>query len=245
MSMEFWDLPGTAPAQQETESSPLREALEALTQRRLNELGEGWRAAPKRIQLAEAGRRARRELARRIARHTGKKALSEQTIARRARQEDPPAGVEKYWLDRWAVIDRAGGIAKLAHQIGAGIGQIRRWRDSPDPDAPMPVGRSRAAARAPVSMTVIRIKVTGFAVINGKEYNRDIPTDPNFDYDTIQVDPGGDLLQAFYDGDDDRVKDELGEEIAMQIIAATWSNLPSTYQIGYLVDEILLFEPED
>lgn len=240
--MEFWDLPGTAPAQQVTESSPLREALEALTQRRLNELGEGWRAAPKRSRDAEAGRRARRELARRIARHTGKKALSEQTIARRARQENPPAGVEKFWLDRWAVIDRAGGIAKLANQIGAGIGQIRRWRDSLDPDAPMPVGRSRV--RVPVSMTVIRIKVTGFAVINGKDYNRDIPTDPNMDYDTIQVDPGGDFLQAFYDGDENAMKDELGEEIAMQIIAATWSNLPSTYDIGYRVDEVLLFEPE-
>ncbi|CAN3132298.1 XRE family transcriptional regulator [Mycobacterium sp. smrl_JER01] len=244
MSMEFWDLPGTGSAQQQDETSPLREALDALTQRRLTELGAGWRAAPQRTQLAEAGRRARRELARRIGRHTGKKAVSEQTIARRARQATLPPGVEKFWLDRWAAIDRAGGIAKLAQQIGAGISQVRRWRDSPDPDAKMPIRRGRAV-RIPVSMTVIRIKVTGSVVINAKEYPRDIPTDPNIDYDTIEVDPGGDLLQAFYDGDDEQLKDELGEQIAMQIITATWDNLPSTYQIGYLVDEVVLFEPED
>lgn len=245
MSMEFWDLPGTAPTPaQNAGTSALREALDALTQRRLNELGDGWSAAPQRFRLAEAGRRARRELARRIARHTGRKQVSEQTIARRARQGTLPAGVEKFWLDRWAAIDRAGGIAKLAQQIGAGIGQVRRWRDSPDPNAKMPVKRGRAP-RVPVTMTVINIKVTGYAVINGKEYNRDIPTDPTMDFDTIEVDPGGDLLQAFYDGDEDQMKDELGEEIAMQIIAATWTNLPSTYQIGYLVDEILLFEPEE
>lgn len=30
----------------------------------------------------------------------------------------------------------------------------------------------------------------------------------------------------------------------MQIIIPTWTNLPATYQVGYIVDEILEFRPE-
>ena len=243
MSMEFWDLPGDS-SQPEPQGAGFRDALEALSQRRFNELGAGWRLLPERLQRAEAGRRARREMARRVAQHTGKRPPSERTIARRARQDDPPPGVDKAWLDRWAAIDRAGGIGNLARQIGASEGQVRRWRDSPDPAVELPIGKRRGVPPIPVAGIVVRIRVKGFVVINGKEYPKDIPTNPDAEYDTITVDPGGELMQAFFDGDEDQLRELLGEEIAMQIIIPTWSNLPATYQVGYLVDEILLFQPE-
>ena len=240
--MEFWELPsGSSPAESES-GSGFRDALEALTQRRLAELGAGWRLLPQRLQRAEAGRRARREMARRVAQHTGQRRLSERTIARRGQQDKPPSGVDKEWLDRWAAIDRAGGIDNLARQIGASTGQVRRWRDSPDPDAQLPIGKGRAVP--PVEMITVLIRVKGFVVINGKEYEKDIPTNPDAQDDTIVVDPAGELMQAFLDADDEKLKDLLGEEIAMQIIIPTWENLPRTYQVGYIVDEILEFRPQ-
>ncbi|KDP00424.1 hypothetical protein MAV100_25445 [Mycobacterium avium subsp. hominissuis 100] len=152
--------------------------------------------------------------------------------------------MDKAWLDRWAAIDRAGGIENLARQIGASEGQVRRWRDSPDPDAELPIGKRRGVPPIPAAGIVVRIRVKGFVVINGKEYPKDIPTNPDADYDTIMVDPAGELMQAFFDGDEEKLKELLGEEIAMQIIIPTWSNLPATYQVGYIVDEILEFRPE-
>lgn len=241
--MEFWDLPGEG-SQPEPEGAGFRDAMDALVQRRRNELGPGWRLLPERLQKAEAGRRARREMARRVAQHTGKRPLSERTIARRARQDTPPDGVDKAWLDRWAAIDRAGGIGNLARQIGAGEGQVRRWRDSPDPEAKLPIRKGRGAPPTPSAGIVVLVRVKGSVVINGKEYPRDIPTNPDTEYDTITIDPAGDLMQAFFDGDEERLKEFLGEEVAMQIIIPTWTNLPKTYRVGYLVDEILEFRPE-
>jgi len=184
-------------------------------------------------------------MARRIAQHTGKRPLSERTIARRGRADNPPAGVEKPWLDRWAAIDRAGGIKKLGEELGASEGQVRRWRDSPDPKAPPPGEPPAGLPGVPGAPThPIGVETDGWVVINGKLYPKHIPTNPDQDYEVLYVDPAGDLMQAYLDNDTDLLKELLGDEIAMQIIIPTWTNLPPTYEVGYIVDELLQFLPE-
>ena len=110
--MKFWKLSGGA--SQAPQGQGFQEALKVLTERRLSEMRGVWQRMPERMRRAEAGRRARKEMARRIAQHTDAEARSEATIARRGRRDQPPTGVDKLWLDRWAAIDRAGGMTKLA-----------------------------------------------------------------------------------------------------------------------------------
>lgn len=239
--MEFWGLPSDSGGPEEPESTVFRDALAALQERRYNELGGKWRTRPERTRRAEAGRRARNEMARRIGQHTGRDPLSERTIARRIRRNDPPAGVDKPFLDRWAAIDRAGGVRKLAEQIGVNEGRVRRWRDSPDPEAPLPGRRPPGVPGLPGAPTRrIGIAVDGYVVINAKEYPKRIPWGGQ-DYDLIDVDPSGELIQAFFDGDNELLKQLLGEEIAMQIVVPTWSNLPRTYRVGYRIETLLDF----
>ncbi len=242
MSMDFWDLPGSSP-EPEPESTGFAEAMQALEERRYQELGRLWRRAPERVQRAEARRRARSEMARRIAQHTKKKPLADRTIARRVREDKPPEGIDKTWLDRWATIDRAGGIKNLADQIGAEEHQVRRWRDSTDRAAELP--RRLPPPGVPVAgAQTVGVEVEGYVVINGKEYPRRIPSDPDADYDLLVVDPAGDLMVAYYSGDDVTLKELLGDEIAMQIIIPTWTNLPATYRVNYLVEDLLQFRTD-
>lgn len=246
MSMEFWDLPSDDEARpQPPPNRGFRDALGALEERKYRELGATWEPQPERKRRAEARSRARREMARRIAQHTGKRPLSERTIARRARTDNPPERVDKPWLDRWVAIDRAGGIKKLADELGASEGQVRRWRDSPNPKAPPPGEPPPGVPGVPGAPThPIGVETDGWVIINGKPYPKHIPTDPDEDYAVLYVDPAGDLMQAYLDNDTDLLKELLGDEIAEQIIIPMWTNLPATYEIGYLVDEILQFLPE-
>lgn len=238
--MEFWGLPSEGGTPEEPDSA-FRDALGALQERRYNELGAKWRTLPERMQRAEAGRRARHEMARRIGQHTGRDPLSERTIARRVRNNNPPTGVEKAFLDRWAAIDRAGGVRNLAQQIGVKEGRVRRWRDSPDPDAPLPGRRPPGAPALPGAPTRrIGIATDGYVVINAKEYPKRIPLGGQ-DHDLIDVDPAGELIQAFFDGDNELLKQLLGEEIAMQIIVPNFTNLPRTYRVSYRVETLLDF----
>jgi hypothetical protein len=242
--MDFWDLPSGEPPPRRPNRG-FGDAVRELEDRKYRELGAAWERIGERKRRAEARRRARREMARRIAQRTGKRALSERTIARRARDDNPPGGVERHWLDRWAAIDRAGGIKKLSEQLGASERHVRRWRDSADPDAPPPGEPPAGVRRVPGAPThPIGVETDGWVVINGKPYPKRIPTDPDEDYAVLYVDPAGDLMRAYLDNDVEVLKELLGDEIAMQIIIPTWMNLPSTYEVGYLVDEILQFLPD-
>ena len=221
VSMQFWDLPsGDAPRQEPSQG--FRDALQVLQERRYRELGTAWQRQTQRARRAEAARRARQEMARRMAGHTGRRALSQRTIARWAGADKPPAGVDKHWLDRWAAIDRAGGIKKLAQELGVSQGQVRRWRDSPDPKAPPPGGTGVPGAPT----QPIGVETDGWVMINGKLYPKHIPTDPDEDCATLYVDPAGELMRASFDNDTDLLNQMLGEEITEQIIIPTWDNLP-------------------
>lgn len=238
--MRFWDLPSGR--QEEPAGQGFSDALRALEERRYNELGRMWQRAPERMRRAEARRRARREMARRIAQHTGRRRLSERTIARRGRSDDPPPGVDKPWLDRWAAIDRAGGIRSLADQLGTTERRVRRWRDSPDPAARMPGLPPPPPGVPPGVPQRIGIETDGYVVINGKEYPKRIPENSHEEYSVLEVDPTGDLMQAWLNDDTETLHALLGDEITMQIIAMTWS-LPPTYTMSYEVEQLLKFLP--
>lgn len=242
--MKFWDLPsGQEPAQPPRRG--FRDALQALKDRKQRELGAAWARATERARKAEAARRARREMARRVAVHTETRKLSERTIARRARGDQPPAGVDKHWLDRWAAIDRAGGIKQMALQLGASEGQVRRWRDSPDPKAAPPGEPEPGVGGVPGAPTQpIGVECDGAVIINGKRYPKKIPTDPNEDYAVLYVDPAGELMQAYFNNDTEALYGLLADEIVDQIIIPTWDNLPSAYEVGYEIEEVLNFLPE-
>jgi hypothetical protein len=238
--MKFWTLSSGEP--EEPAGQGFSDALRALEERRYAELGRLWRLAPERMQRAEARRRARREMARRIAQHTGKPPLSERTIARRGRRDEPPVGVDKPWLDRWAAIDRAGGIPNLARQLGTTDRRVRSWRDSPDPAARMP-GRPAPPPGVPAAPPQrVGVETDGFVVINGKEYPKRIPENSHEEYAVLEVDPTGDLMQAWLDDNTELLYELLGDEIAMQIIAMTWS-LPTTYVLSYRIVDLLKFLP--
>lgn len=254
--MKFWNIPDRAPEQPPPapngeQRNLFRAVLDTLTDRRERELTGHWARAPKRIRRAKAAQRAREEMARRIAQHTGKARLSERTIARRARANKPPPGVEQVWLERWEMIDRAGGIEELARSRATTVKRIRTWRDSPDPDKPMP-GRSRGEPVPPGAPPgELRVGVEcrgpsagdgGWLTINLKDYPKDIPADPTAAYATITVTPDDGIMDAWIAEDFDTLHDLLGEAITRQIIMPTF-NLPPTYDVGYRIRNLRKFIP--
>lgn len=235
--MKFWKLGGSGPGAPE-QGQGFQDGLRVLEERRYQEMGRGWQRVPERFRRAEARRRARREMARRIGQHTDKPALSETTIARRGRRDDAPPGVDKTWLDRWAAIDRAGGMANLAEQLGTTVSRVRRWRDDPSVETPKPP--ASVAPGAPLQP--IAIACEGFVIINGREYRKHIPDSATGDVAVVEIDPSGAVLQAWLNNDIEALHDGLGAEIAMQVIAARW-NLPGTYTVGYRIEKLLQFSP--
>lgn len=234
--MKFWKLGGAGA--NEPQGRGFEEGLRALEERRYQEMGRMWQRVPERFRRAEARRRARNEMARRIGRHIDKPPLSETTIARRGRRDEAPPGVDKTWLDRWAAIDRAGGIANLAQQLGTTPSRVRRWRDDPSAETPKP----RAAVVVGAPLQPVGVACTGFVIINGEEYKKDIPDSAAADVAVVEVEPAGAVMQAWLSNDIAALHEALGAEIAMQVVVARW-NLPGTYVVDYRIEKLLQFSP--
>ncbi len=233
--MKFWKIGGSG---SEEQGQGFADGLRALEDRRYQEMGRAWQRLPERFRRAEARRRARKEMARRVAQHTGKPRLSDVTIARRGRRDDAPAGVDKTWLDRWAAIDRAGGIANLAEQLGTTSSRVRRWRDDPSAKTPKP----REAVEPGAPLQPIGVACEGYVVINGEEYPKKIPDNSAADHAVLYVAPAGEVMQAWLADDTEHLYEALGEEIAMQLIVPRWG-LPGTYSVEYRIEKLTKFLP--
>lgn len=103
-------------------------ALAALVDRKTRELKGRWGAASARARRSEATRRAVREMAKRIAKETGRKPLADSTIRRYASKDVVPKGVDRERVTRQARIDQAGGITAMAARTGQPVSRVRRWR---------------------------------------------------------------------------------------------------------------------
>lgn len=82
--------------------------------------------ASERARLAEANRRAAKELARRIERQTGRRP-KESTIRRAARENRTPRGADQARLDRQARVDAAGGVKQFADKAGIPASKVPGW----------------------------------------------------------------------------------------------------------------------
>lgn len=105
-------------------------AMEDLTARMSAKLSAKWDAKPKRSQQAEAKRRAAREMSRRL-KQRADKTYAPSTLARKAAQDVTPTGADPEWMNRWAAIDRAGGIDAMAQMYKVTPYQVTAWRDQP------------------------------------------------------------------------------------------------------------------
>lgn len=207
-----------------------------LVERRLSELGGSWAGVYPRSRRAEAARRAREEMVRRIAIRGGRR-YAESTVARWAARNHWPPGVETFWLERWATIDRAGGIAALAASLRSTPARVISWRDSTDPGA-----RPPAPVRGvPGEPQVIGVSVDGFATVGTTRIDKKIPAGKGARYQELVLDPDPGVLAAWFANDTDRLVELLGDLIAEQIISE-WHSA-QFYTIDYTVTEILLFLP--
>jgi hypothetical protein len=82
--------------------------------------------ASERARLAEANRRAAKEMARRIERQTGRRP-KESTIRRAARENRTPRGADQARLDRQSRVDAAGGVKQFADKAGVPAGGVPGW----------------------------------------------------------------------------------------------------------------------
>ncbi|GAB4902046.1 MULTISPECIES: hypothetical protein [Mycobacterium] len=217
-----------------------RAAMDALTERRYREMRGAWARAPERLRRAEAARRARNEMARRVAQHTGRPRVSARTIARRARHDAMPPGVERMWLERWAAIDRAGGIRAMARQVGTTPQRVTSWRDSPRPEAPLPT--PPPPERLPVEAQTVGVETQGVVIINGKAYPKRIPEGSGAEQAELEIQPDSGIMEAWLAEDTETLYELLSDQIVMQIIVPRW-NLPPTYSIDYQIEELRKFVP--
>ncbi len=210
-----------------------------LVDRRLGELGAAWDTTAARSRRAEARRRAREEMVRRIAARTGRRYASS-SVARWAAHNQWPPGAEPFWLERWAAIDRAGGIAAFAEVLGSSPARVVAWRDSEDPAAPPP-GPIPARRRAPGAPVRVGVEVDGFAVVGTSKIPKKVPWKKPPAYQVLVIDPDSEILDAWFAGDYQTLKDLLGPVIAEQVIAE-WTSA-SSYDVDYTVTDITLFLP--
>ena len=215
-----------------------RDCVSDLADRRLRELGGGWAGVNTRSRRAEASRRARAEMVRRIETRTGRR-YATSTIARWASRNQWPPGIDTFWFDRWATIDRAGGIAALAASLRSTAARVIAWRDSPDPNAPPP---RPVAPAVPDEPQTIGVETLGILRISDTlQYGKRIPTDSNMEYQALEVDPESGVLQAWFDDDDALLRSLLSELITDQVISG-W-DIAQHYDCSYTVTDILKFLP--
>lgn len=210
--MERWGVPDrpAQPPRRAASSSPrrvdytaslpspgFRAAFQALTGRKLRELGGRWQQRPLREQQAEAARRATTEMANRVERQTGRRP-ADSTIRRSARTNRTPRGLDTSVSNRQTRIDAAGGVKALSQLLGVSQYAVRRWRDHGRP-------------LVPGALTIVA-DVEGVLVVNGEEYPRTMSV-------TIDIYPpaADDVRIAYALGDLDFIAELLGPEIAEQV----------------------------
>lgn len=214
-----------------------RDCFNDLVDRRLRELGSAWNSVNRRSRRAEAARRAREEMVRRIEIRGGRR-YAESTIARWAARNQWPPGVETFWLERWATIDRAGGIAALAEALGSTPARVIAWRDSTDPNAPPP---EPVVPKKPDEPQRIGVAVNGYATIGTTIIQKPVPWKPGQAYQELVIEPDSGILEAWFAGDEEELKDLLGPVIADQVISE-WTSA-SHHDVSYTVTEIYRFLP--
>ncbi len=209
-----------------------------LKDRRLRELGAAWDSVAPRSRRAEAARRARDEMARRIEVRTGRR-YADSTIARWAARDHWPPNAEPFWLQRWAAIDRAGGVSALADVLGVTPARVLTWRDSLNPDAPLPAPMTPPR---PGQRRKVGVVVDGFAIIGSTVIPKRVPTSPDQPYQELLVDPESEIIEAWFSGDTDRLKELLGPLVAEQVISQ-WASASHYPDVSYKVTDILEFYP--
>lgn len=193
-------------------------AVRALVGRKYRELrGRRWERATERQRVAEATRRGREEMARRVRRETGRR-MSASTVQKYARQNAAPPSVDTNRADRQAVVDKAGGLGRLAGQLGMSARKVSHWRDSggelETPSWPMTItatveGRLWCASKPPY-----RRRLTATITLTAE-----------------QAHP---VRQAIATGDDSGLRAHLGRHITEQV---DWSGeLDRRYQIDIIED---------
>ncbi len=207
-------------------------AMKALADRKERELGGKWANAKPRFRAAEAARRARAEMSRRIHAHSGRR-YAASTLARKATHDDMPANVDPRWLGRWAVIDRAGGIAALAAKWGRSVKQIVAWRDRG-------VGRGRRGTGRLTGEGDIQVGVQtqGTLTANNEAYPKDLPSPRSNGYEWFKVDEETalDIQDAWNSGDTGALHNMLDELITFQVLP-NWDNPPPP-DAYYTTDEV-------
>jgi hypothetical protein len=182
--------------------------LRAVIERKYRELtGRRWVGASERAKRAEAARRGRTEMAKRIERQTGKR-LSEVTIGRYAGRDSAPKGVDGDQLNRQAAIDRAGGLKPFAGRAGVGQAVARRWRDRGGALAP--------TGRGPSGPMVLMVDVHGFVVAKGRRYPRHLQLAITFSG------PVADMFRAAQStGDTQTMAGLIGPQVAAEYLAVS------------------------
>ena len=223
-------MPRRAPARsQESQAEPtssrttgFKAAWEALKNRKLAELASTlkWRrkSVTEADREAEAKKRADREMARRIRRQTGKEP-AQSTIRRNVAKDSSPRGVDQERLDRQAAIDRAGGVKEFAAQAQVSESTARRWL------ARQAVIFAPIAATGPI-LIYFTVKADLFHTSTDPKKGRKAPT-PQYGkilkttgrgsgwtgVSALQLsgEEAADFLQLLADGDQQALRDKLGE----------------------------------
>jgi hypothetical protein len=188
------------PAQPQSSSSGgFKAALAALVERKMRELKGKWRNTPERERRKEATSRAVHEMAKRIAKETGRKELAASTIRRYAARDATPKGIDPDRVQRQTRIDQAGGLAAFADRTQQSVGRIRRWRERGGP----------AGGGGSMIMTP---RVDG-ALVRGSERYKKVGIQYEIILDEIVADQFR-IAQAV--GDEQAMKDIIGEALAYQ-----------------------------
>ncbi|WP_133055996.1 MULTISPECIES: hypothetical protein [Mycolicibacter] len=210
-----------------------RECFLDLADRKGREFGAAWDGVNARSRRAEAGRRGREEMIRRIETRTGRR-YAASTIARWAVHQQWPPGVDTFWLERWAAIDRAGGIRALAEALGSTPRRVVTWRDSLDPNAPPP---APVSVVPPGEVQAIWVIVDGFATIGTTRIDKRVPTSADEEFQELQILVSSGFFEAWINHEMDRVKEILGAAIADQVIA-DW-NPAQFYDVDFTVEDVI------
>lgn len=241
----------TPPPPKTTPTGPPRTgfkaALRALRERKLGDLLDTakWRKRPQAEREAEARARADREMARRIERQTGRKP-AESTIRRNAAKDTAPRGVDQERLDRQAIIDRAGGVKAFASQAQVSESTVRRWL------------AGKAVIIAPVAVTgpiTVFFTVVCDLFHTSTDAKKGKRPSPQFDKTLKTTGPGGgwtgvnplqlsgdeaaDFLRLVADGDQQALKDKLGELLEMYELngeAAQWGSASTRCEVKEIVE---------
>lgn len=244
--------PRPTPPPKTTSAAPPRTgfkaALRALRERKLGELLDTakWRKRPQAEREAEAKARADREMARRIERQTGRKP-AESTIRRNAAKDTAPRGADQERLDRQAIIDRAGGVKAFASQAQVSESTVRRWL------------AGKAVIIAPIALTgpitIYFTAICNLTYTSTDPKKRGKPPSGPVSKILKTIGRGGgwtgvsplqlsgddavDFLRLVADGDQQALKDKLGELLEMYELnggASEWGSVSIRCEVTDIVE---------